>query len=59
MMPTAEEDSGAAWHEPLEIRSIAHHIVLLLAYLLPVVTLAKRLAVLMTTVSAYCKHLLP
>ena len=48
MMPTAEEkgeDSGAAWHEPLEIRSVSYHIVLLLAYLLPVVILAKQLAV--------------
>jgi Ca2+:H+ antiporter len=48
MMPTAEEegeDSGAAWHKPLEIRSVAYHMVLLLAYLLPVVLLAKQLAV--------------
>jgi len=48
MMPIAEEgeeDSGATWHKPLEIRSVAYHVVLLLAYLLPVVILAKQLAV--------------
>lgn len=47
-MPTAEEDgedSEAAWHEPSAIRSVTYRIVFLFAYLLPVVILAKQLAV--------------